>query len=77
MQTDKLRSRGANRPAHGQVAPASFGADHEQIRDVGAGNEEHDQHCRQQHPQRRRDRGTDEPLEQRVDDSMCCSMRRA
>ena len=68
LQPDELRARRADRAAHGQTAAAPFGADQEQVRDVGARDEQHDRHRAEQHPQRCAGRRTDEAVEHRLHD---------
>ena len=54
LQPDELAARRADRATHRQVALAALGAHHEQVRDVGAGDQQHDRDRAEEHPERTR-----------------------
>ena len=55
LQPDELRARRADRAAHREIPLPSFRAHDEQIRDVRAGDEQHDADCGEQDPEGPRD----------------------
>ena len=78
LQPHELRARRADRAAHRQVAASPFGAHQEQVGDVGAGDEQHDGHRAEQHPQRRAWRvGRPAARAAGSTTARCCSMMRA
>ena len=77
LDADQVAAGRAQRPAHGEIALAPLEADHEQVRDVGAGDEEDDRRRAEQHPQRRRDGADGSRSSSGSTIGRCCSIRRA
>jgi len=56
LQAHELRARGPDRAAHGEIAVPRFDANHEEVRHVDAGDQQHDGRGREEDPQRPRRR---------------------
>ena len=56
LRLNQLAASGADRAPNGEIALPSLGANHEQVRDVGARDQQHDSDGAEQDPERTGDR---------------------